>query len=260
MTVGSRQSFWTSSTLKLPEIGYAFYKNNYAYSNVGSPNGKSALSFGGWFKLLQPCNEGMYIACGWNQSGGWGSTYIIKNSWDQSVSIRFGSGSSSTFFGFVAENIVINKWVHCIASYDGQKIQFFGNGLLGFEQNTGPINMINNDSLFRIATVDEGSQKYSSVAAAQVFILNRGIITETEAQSLMTVKGFSNIVTDSALVEAWRIDELQNNSFVGLKGVFSLNVSSTTSQVDGPERERVIELLSLIHNQNDSLCSWKEAA
>ena len=53
----------------------------------------------------------------------------------------------------------------------------------------------------------------------------------------MTVKGFSNIVTDSALVEAWRIDELQNNSFVGLKGVFSLNVSSTTSQVDGPERE-----------------------
>lgn len=256
MTVGSRQNFWTSSTMKLPEIGYAFYKNNYASANVGSPNGKNALSFGGWFKLLQGSNEGIWVACGWNQSGSWGSVNILQHAF------RFGTGSSSTYFGYQSGQGLptITKWVHCIASYDGQKCCFFKDGILESEYNTGPINMINNDSLFRIATVDEGSQKYSSTAAAQVFVLNRGITTEAEAQSLMTVKGFSNIATDSALVEAWRIDELQNNSFVGLKGVFSLNVSSTTTQVDGPERERVIELLSLIHMQNDSSCSQREAA
>ena len=232
MMDGSRQNFWTSSTMKLPEVGYAFYKNNYASANVGSPNGKSALSFGGWFKLIAPSNEGLYMVCGWSQSGGWGSTHISRGGF------RFGTGSSSTAFSIQGGELPINEWVHCIASYDGQKCCFFRNGILDSEYDSGPINMRNNDSQFRIASYNEGSLKYSSIAACQVFVLNKGISSIEEAQQLMGVKGFNKISSDSQLVEAWRIDEIQNNSFVGLKGAFSLNISSTTTQVDGPERER----------------------
>jgi len=132
MLIGARITMFSESGMQTTILqAYAFYKNNYGYANVGSPNGLSALSFGGWFKLLEPASNGNYMVCGWSQNGNWGSTYISM--WG----FRFGTGSSSTAFAMQGGSLPVNKWVHCVASYDGQKCRFFRNGVLDSEYDTG---------------------------------------------------------------------------------------------------------------------------
>lgn len=76
MQIGARTTMFSGGSDKVKLPAYLFYKNNYGYADVGSPDGMSALSFGGWFKLIEPTATGQYLICGWSQSGGWGSTHI----------------------------------------------------------------------------------------------------------------------------------------------------------------------------------------
>lgn len=76
MQIGARTTMFSGGQQKTLLQAYSFYKNNYGYADVGSPDGMSALSFGGWFKLLEPASNGAYLVCGWDHAGDWGSTHI----------------------------------------------------------------------------------------------------------------------------------------------------------------------------------------
>lgn len=234
MLIGARTTMFSGGQQKTLLPAYSFYKNNYGYADVGSPDGMSALSFGGWFKLIEKSNQGnLYLVCGWSQSAGYGSTHILGRN-----SFRFGTGSGSTIFSIQGGALPEGKWVHCVASYDGQKCRFFRNGVLDSEYDTGPITLRNNAGQFRIASFNEGSLKYSSVGACQVFVLGRGITTEAEVKQLMGEAGVMRLAGDPSLIGAWKMDSPTNGYFTGLTET-NLYISTNAQETKGPAVEPV---------------------
>lgn len=215
---------------KVPDKAAFFNCSNsqQAYFSTPSINNSSPLTFGGWFKFYRACQ---YVGtiCGWNQSGGWGSTHILLNS------VRFGIGNSSGMHG-LTNGLPQNIWMHLIATYDGTNIILYKDGTVYQQWNVGSQTRANNESVFRVAGLNEGSMKYSSVAACNVFAALKSI-SASDVTALYKAPYLNKVsyLSGQDVFGAYNLTEQESqSSFPSAIGGSAMSIGNGFSWVDSP--------------------------
>lgn len=121
-----------------------------------------------------------------------------------------------------------------IASWDGSQAKLFLNGQLHASKSVVGYALTGNDSTFRLASITDGTLKRSSIAACNVFVLDRAIASTEDAQSIMHMKTMKKLKSDASIVEAWTMNELVDGKFAGVMKRFDLQVIGTAVQIEGP--------------------------
>ena len=257
MTVGSRQNMWHNGSMKSFNT---FNLNGLSDSGLTvTINGLTNMTLFSWVKPTS--NWNMQACPAWYESpSGWGGTYFAKNS--NTMEVRFGSGSSNSKIQYTY-SVPTDEWHHYCFVRSGSSYLFYVDGQLNSTQTGGTAALQRNGTFYLTKGINGAAVTYD-ISYVSYGAFSRAL-TAAEVQQVYqagAVIDTSSAPFNNNLILGLSLTEGSGNI---LHDVASGNSITLTGNVvwDVPfdsERERVIELLSLIHKQNDSLCSWKEAA
>lgn len=230
MNLGLRYSLFKNKK-NIPNYVPLFNRQykQYAFCETPSINNSNSLTFGGWFNAYEDATTyNVPLICGWSQSGNWGSTHILRSY------VRFGNGSETGRFE-ISNILPQNEWMHLVVSYDTQKITLYKNGEIYQQWNSGTINRINNENIFKISSFSEGSLKYASVAACCVFITTKGI-TINDVKKLYLAKSLNNIdYLQTNTIGAWNMTECYDTTNTFFDGLYNnLSIQNGYQLVKSP--------------------------